>query len=263
MGLRKVPATVPSENLCRYELETAGAPPDAWVEMPGKRLLHPGRDGFSAGKERTTDMKVPAQKQALILGVPVNSREGRIGRVSKLILQRESMRPSYLIVELSGSLRQVVVPVELVEAVRSGGVELKASQQEVWEQPDSESILQVEEAGGSQHRLAKLKGQGQSGYLRLKEDPAQSRLAVVQAGLPLLDCHDEQVGEVEGIVFEVGSRRGKYILFSRAGKSQLQLAPASLVAEAHLKGIWLIIDEPLILKLPAYTIRLASQWGGQ
>jgi hypothetical protein len=202
-------------------------------------------------------MKETARKRSLTLGTRVSSRDGQVGCLSKIILQRESMSPAYLVIRLENTPREVLIPVSYVQMAAPGEIVLKTSLAETVVFPDFENALYPagpdRPAGQIPKNYSGSQPGYQPGYLKLKGGLGAPRLVPVKAGTPIIDCFSEQVGVVQGIVFEAGSRRGRYVIFSSPEGGPSRLLPASLVAEATTAGLRLFIDQPYIDKLPIFA----------
>jgi sporulation protein YlmC with PRC-barrel domain len=206
---------------------------------------------------------IKKHRKPLRLGMPVHTRDGVAGRISKVITDPESYQPTYLTVKI-GRLRrrrEVVVPVALVSSVDAEIVTLNITREALADFPDYEVTIVKGEYKKPQYVM---RGRSypyfdppeNSGFMVLRQRSVPERSISVEKGMIVSDCAGQQSGKVEGVILDQEKRQGKYIIFRRDHFSHLQIIPADLVQDISSTTVKLRVDRKFINNLPEYPDRL-------
>jgi|GEM_PF-1763033 len=202
-------------------------------------------------------------RKQLKLGMTVNCLDGRAGKISKIIADPESHRPTYLVVK-RGRLRttELVVPVSLVEAVVMESVQLSITLDALRDFPVYEYTVHR-----GKYEIPKLIGRrpvavytppANKGYMVLKQRAVPERSLAVEKGLVIRDSYGREVGKVAGLIVDGDERKGKYIVFRNPHSATEQLIPTELIDDVTADSVHLRIDRRYLDGLPTFQPEYAG-----
>lgn len=168
------------------------------------------------------------------VGAPVYAAEGEVGRVAAVIISPRSRRVTALALDSPAAGRRVVVPVEVVERVTEGGVDLRLTAARVrqlpafrdedyvvpdpgWEPPfdyTREEVRFALDAAGA--RRPDLVAAPSGGVAAEREHPASGRAILpVRRGQRVI-AHGRELGPVDHVLSDPATHRATHLVV-RAG----------------------------------------------
>lgn len=203
-------------------------------------------------------------RKQLKLGMTVNCLDGRAGKISKVIADPESHRPTHLVVK-RGRLRttEVVVPVSLVDAVDLESVQLAITLEALRDLPVYEYTVHK-----GRYEIPKLVGRPpvtvytpptNKGYMVLKQRAVPERSLAIEKGLAIRDSYGREVGQVVGLIVDGNEQIGKYIVFRNPLSGSTQLITTELIEDVTADSIHLRIARQYLDGLPIFQPEYANK----
>lgn len=199
-------------------------------------------------------------ERQLTLGMQVKGTDGQAGRISRIVTDPETQRPTYLVVK-HGRMhpREVVVPVSLVQEVTPEAVALDLKLAALNDFPDFESTVQhgtfQRTTVAPQWRpMYSYTPPTNDGFMMLRQRAVPEQAVAVAKGMAVHDCDDHEVGTVEGIIVDAEKRQGSHLILRRTHPLlRLLVVPVELVDEAAEERVRLRISREYVDGLPTYT----------
>lgn len=206
------------------------------------------------------------KKRVYSIGASVQVQDGEAGRISRVITDRKTRKPTDLVVKFSWPFpREVAVPISFVQSATPSRVKLEVTREALEAFPDYEVVVRMGRYEkpfpvGRPRPVDIYLPQSNRGLLAVRQRSVPDGSADIHRGISVLDVHGRKVGTVDGILVREGEQTCRYLVLRVKGGG-LRLAPAELVADVTSDAVRLKVDSKFVSGLLPYNPeRMSRVW---